>query len=234
MMSGEEGHEAPVTTAELTLVTVAIVPISTTTLVSMFGGGTIPRHLYPIPYYTPQAPQYFSGIRGMLGTTPLRWSQFNVESMQETYLLTQGPRRDSQFDMGLFPNLGSQVPRQSGAGGVAASRAWITEQLKDRKEYLLPDDKEKEDDVEQCLDALERAQRKFHQDLEIIRAIPDMAVRVRVTSGEGGLAGAEPRSPGTASSKVLEKQKSVGMPPGNQTAPETAVHPSPLHCGDRI
>ncbi|KAL8163023.1 UNVERIFIED_CONTAM: hypothetical protein K2H54_002965 [Gekko kuhli] len=73
--------------------------------------------------------------------SPLRWSQFNVESTQETYLLTQGSRRDSQFDVGLFQ------------------------------------EDEEEDDVEQRLDTLERAQRKFNRDLEeVIQAIPDMVV----------------------------------------------------------
>ncbi|KAL8172698.1 UNVERIFIED_CONTAM: hypothetical protein K2H54_009216 [Gekko kuhli] len=141
----------------------AIVPVSTTPLVSVFGGGTIPRHLYQIPYYTPQAPQYLSGIRGMQGTSPLQWSQFNMESMQETYLLTQGPRRDSQFDMGLFQGFSSQAPGQSRAVGAAASRAWITECLKEHKDYLLLEDDVEEDDVEQHLDVLERAQRKFHK-----------------------------------------------------------------------
>ncbi|KAL8172684.1 UNVERIFIED_CONTAM: hypothetical protein K2H54_007973 [Gekko kuhli] len=134
----------------------AIVPVSTTPLIL--------RHLYPIPYYTPQAPQYFIGIKGMLGTALLQWSQFNMESTQETYLLTQGPRRDSQFDMGLFSNLSSQ-------------------------EYLLPNDEEEEDDVEQCLDALKRAQRKFHRDLEeVIRAIPDMVVQALQVERDARLA----------------------------------------------
>ncbi|KAL8220605.1 UNVERIFIED_CONTAM: hypothetical protein K2H54_050339 [Gekko kuhli] len=142
-MSGEEGHGTPATTADHTLVTTAIVLVSTTPPVSVFGGGTIPRYLYPMPYYTPRAPQYLSGIRGMPGMSPLRWSEFNVESMQETYLLTQGPRRDSQFDVGLFQ-----------------------------------EEDEEENDVEQRLDTLKRAQRKFNRDLEeVIRAIPDMVVR---------------------------------------------------------
>ncbi|KAL8172596.1 UNVERIFIED_CONTAM: hypothetical protein K2H54_001093 [Gekko kuhli] len=50
---------------------------------------------------------------------------------------------------------------------------------KERKGYLLTKDDEEEDELEQRLDALERAQRKFHRDLEeVIRAIPDMMVWV--------------------------------------------------------
>ncbi|KAL8207592.1 UNVERIFIED_CONTAM: hypothetical protein K2H54_059495 [Gekko kuhli] len=132
-----------------------------------------------MPYYTPRAPQYLSRIRGMPGTSPLQWSQFNVELKQENCLLTQGPRRDSQFDVGLFQSLGSQIPGPSGAVGVARSQAWITERSKKRKDYLLPEEDEEEDDVEQCLDSLERAQRKFNRDLEeVIRAIPDLVVQV--------------------------------------------------------
>ncbi|KAL8170123.1 UNVERIFIED_CONTAM: hypothetical protein K2H54_064163 [Gekko kuhli] len=94
-MSGEEGQGAPATTAEQTLVTTAVVPVS---------------------------------------MTPLK-----------TYLLTQGPRRDSQFDTGLFQSLDGQVPRQSGAVGVGASRAWITERSNECKDYLLPKEDEEED-----------------------------------------------------------------------------------------
>ncbi|KAL8182682.1 UNVERIFIED_CONTAM: hypothetical protein K2H54_061696, partial [Gekko kuhli] len=88
-----------------------------------------------------------------------------MELMQETYLLTQRPRRDSQFDTGLFHGFGGQAPGQSRAVGAAASRAWIMEHSKERKDHLLLED-DKEDDVGKCLDALERARRKFHQDLE--------------------------------------------------------------------
>ncbi|KAL8174587.1 UNVERIFIED_CONTAM: hypothetical protein K2H54_049475 [Gekko kuhli] len=152
-MSGEEDQGVPATIAEQTPVTTAIVPVSTT-------------------------PPYLSGIRGMPGMSPLQWSQFNMESTQKTYLLTQGPKRYSQFDTGLFQSLGGQIPRQSGAMGMTASRAWITEHLKERKDYLLPENDEEEDEVEHCLDTLERAKRKFNRDLEeVIQAIPDMVVQ---------------------------------------------------------
>ncbi|KAL8215403.1 UNVERIFIED_CONTAM: hypothetical protein K2H54_000959 [Gekko kuhli] len=121
-MSREEGQGTPATTAEQTLVITAVVPVSTT-------------------------PPYLSGIRKMPGRSPLRWSQFNMESTQETYLLTQGPRRDTQFDVGLFQGLGSQVPGLSGAMGANGGQAWITERSKERKQYLLPEEDEEEDDV---------------------------------------------------------------------------------------
>ncbi|KAL8177433.1 UNVERIFIED_CONTAM: hypothetical protein K2H54_004917 [Gekko kuhli] len=72
-------------------------------------------------------------------------------------------------------SFGSQVPKQSGAAGVATSQAWITDRSKECKDYLLPEDDEEEDEVEQHLDTLKKAQRKFHRDLEeVIRAILDM------------------------------------------------------------
>ncbi|KAL8186641.1 UNVERIFIED_CONTAM: hypothetical protein K2H54_002837 [Gekko kuhli] len=62
------------------------------------------------------------------------------------------------------------------------------EQSKDCKEYLLPND-EAEEDVEQCLDALSRTQRKFHRDLEeVIRAILDMVVWVLQAERDAQLA----------------------------------------------
>ncbi|KAL8194240.1 UNVERIFIED_CONTAM: hypothetical protein K2H54_008273 [Gekko kuhli] len=43
---------------------------------------------------------------------------------------------------------------------------------------MTPPNDEEEDEVEQKLEMLERAQEKFHQDLEeVIRAIPEMVVR---------------------------------------------------------
>ncbi|KAL8194242.1 UNVERIFIED_CONTAM: hypothetical protein K2H54_008416 [Gekko kuhli] len=85
---------------------------------------------------------------------------------------------DSMLQCKAANRHGPGVPRQSGAVGMATSWAWITECLKERKDYFLPEDDKEEDEVEQRLDVLERLQRKFHQDLEeVIRAIPDMVVR---------------------------------------------------------
>ncbi|KAL8221175.1 UNVERIFIED_CONTAM: hypothetical protein K2H54_060540 [Gekko kuhli] len=176
-MSGEEGHEPPASTTETTPVTMAFAPVSMPPPGNI-GGGMFLRHLYPVPCYTPQAPQYLSGIRGLHGTTPLRWDHFNVESMQETYLLTQGPRRESLFDMGTSQGFGGQTLGPSGVGGATADQAWITERLKECKDYLLAAEDEEEDEVEQRLGVLKRAQGKFHQDLEeVIQAIPDTVVR---------------------------------------------------------
>ncbi|KAL8221335.1 UNVERIFIED_CONTAM: hypothetical protein K2H54_066060 [Gekko kuhli] len=235
-MSREEDHEAPVTTTELTPVTTAVVPVSTTHPVSVFRGGIIPRHLYPIPYYTPWAPQYFSRIRGMLGMTLLRWSQFNVELTQETYLLTQGPRRDSQFDMGLFPNFGGQVPGQSGVEEVAANRAWIMERSKDCKEYLLPKDEEEEDDVEQCPDALERAQKKFHWDLEeVIRAIPDMVVQVLQAARGAQLVPDQGAQQQVPRDQINQPRDALVRPSPDQQVPSPALrHPAPQCLKDLI
>ncbi|KAL8165939.1 UNVERIFIED_CONTAM: hypothetical protein K2H54_056923 [Gekko kuhli] len=93
--------------------------------------------------------------------------------MQETYLLTQGPRRESLFDMEALQGFGA-----SEAGGATAGPAWITDCMKERKDYLLTEEDKEEGEVEQRLSALEKAQGKFHQDLEaVIQTIPDMVVR---------------------------------------------------------
>ncbi|KAL8182691.1 UNVERIFIED_CONTAM: hypothetical protein K2H54_062012, partial [Gekko kuhli] len=87
--------------------------------------------------------------------------------------------RDSQFYTGVFQSLGGQVPVQSGAMGVGAraSQAGITECMKECKDYFLLEEDEEEDDVEQHLDTLKRAHRKFHWDLEeVIQDILDMVV----------------------------------------------------------
>ncbi|KAL8174527.1 UNVERIFIED_CONTAM: hypothetical protein K2H54_048227 [Gekko kuhli] len=132
------------------------------------------RHLYPAPFYTQWAPQYLSVIRGLHGTTPLRWGHFNVESTQEIYLLTQGPRRESLFNVGpriWQPDFGTKR-----SWWAHASQAWITDRLKEHKEILLTE--EEEEEVEQRLGALERTQEKFHRDLEeVIRVILGMVVR---------------------------------------------------------
>ncbi|KAL8182846.1 UNVERIFIED_CONTAM: hypothetical protein K2H54_003480 [Gekko kuhli] len=110
--------------------------------------------------------QYLSGIRELHGTTPLRQDNFNMESTQEIYLLTQGPRRESLFDMGTFQGFGGQTLGPSGVGGVTTGQAWITKWLEERKDYLLAEEDEKEDEVEQRLGVLEGAQGKFQRDLE--------------------------------------------------------------------
>ncbi|KAL8199235.1 UNVERIFIED_CONTAM: hypothetical protein K2H54_037761 [Gekko kuhli] len=105
----------------------------------------------------------------------MQWSQFDMQSTQETYLLTQGPRRESLFDSELFLGLVGQAAGPSRVGGASASRAWIMERSKERKDYLLTKGNEEKDGVNQRLDALERTQGKFCWDLEeVIRAIPDM------------------------------------------------------------
>ncbi|KAL8199234.1 UNVERIFIED_CONTAM: hypothetical protein K2H54_037728 [Gekko kuhli] len=79
--------------------------------------------------------------------------------------------------LGTSKGFDSQVSRPSGAGGAATNWAWITDCSKEHTDYLLTKEDEEEDEVEQRLDALERAQEKFHQDLEEkIRVIPDMVV----------------------------------------------------------
>ncbi|KAL8181286.1 UNVERIFIED_CONTAM: hypothetical protein K2H54_052411 [Gekko kuhli] len=113
-----------------------------------FQDGMFPRHLYLALCYTPRAPQYLSGYRGLHGIAPLRWDHFNVESTQETYLLTQGPRRESLFNMGMSQGFGGQTWGPSGVGGATAGQAWITECLKEREYYLLAEKDEEEDEVE--------------------------------------------------------------------------------------
>ncbi|KAL8186154.1 UNVERIFIED_CONTAM: hypothetical protein K2H54_065450 [Gekko kuhli] len=50
--------------------------------------------------------------------------------------------------------------------------------MKEQKDSLLAEDDEEEDEVDQRLSVLERAQEKFHRDLEeVIRAILDMVLR---------------------------------------------------------
>ncbi|KAL8172802.1 UNVERIFIED_CONTAM: hypothetical protein K2H54_021752 [Gekko kuhli] len=89
--------------------------------------------------------------------------------MQETYLLTQGPRWESLFNTGAFQGFGG-----SKAGGVMAGLAWITDRTKGQRNYLLIKEDEEEDKVEQRLSVLEKAQERFHWDLEeVIWVIPD-------------------------------------------------------------
>ncbi|KAL8194238.1 UNVERIFIED_CONTAM: hypothetical protein K2H54_007872 [Gekko kuhli] len=195
-MSGEEGHKPPASTAETTPVTTAIVPVSTLPPVSIFGGGTFLRHLYPVPYYTlPEQNQ----VTTWNNSTTME-HHFNVESMQETYLLTQGPRRESLFDMGTFQGFGGQTLGPRGAGEVTASQAWIMDCSKERKNYLLTEEDEEEDEVEQRLDALKRAQGKFHQHLEeVIQVFPDMVVRALQVERDAHQApgqGAQQQAPG--------------------------------------
>ncbi|KAL8181289.1 UNVERIFIED_CONTAM: hypothetical protein K2H54_052498 [Gekko kuhli] len=116
---------------------------------------------------------------------PLQWGHFNVESMQETYLLTQGPRRESLFDTGTFQGFGYQDFGTSDIGGVTAGPVWIMDRTKEQKDYLLTEDEEEDGEVERRLEVLEKAQDKFHWGLEeVIRVIPDM-VKLKLHSCSG-------------------------------------------------
>ncbi|KAL8175772.1 UNVERIFIED_CONTAM: hypothetical protein K2H54_007417 [Gekko kuhli] len=150
-MSGEEGHDPPVSTAE-TIVPVTV-PVST----------------------PPPALQYLSRI-GTARNNATAMGPFQCGVYTETYLLTQGPRREGLLDTGTFQGLGGQVFRASRASEATAGQAWITDRTKEWKDYLLTEEDE-EDEVEQRLGVLEKAQGMFTRDLgEVIRAIPDMVV----------------------------------------------------------
>ncbi|KAL8189785.1 UNVERIFIED_CONTAM: hypothetical protein K2H54_006275 [Gekko kuhli] len=103
-------------------------------------------------------------------------------------------------------------------------------------EYLLPNDEEEEDDVEQCLEALERAQRKFHWDLEeVIRAIPDMVVQALQAERDAQLVskkGAQQQVPGD---QINQPRDPLVRPDPDQQAPSPAPqHPAPQHPKDLI
>ncbi|KAL8182699.1 UNVERIFIED_CONTAM: hypothetical protein K2H54_062201 [Gekko kuhli] len=109
-----------------------------------------------------KADTYLSRIRGMHEKTLLRRGHFNMESTQEI-LLTQGPRRESLFNMGMFQGFGGQDFGTSDISGATAGPAWIMDRTKERKDHLFTEDEEEEGEVEWWL---EKAQEKFHWGLE--------------------------------------------------------------------
>ncbi|KAL8186644.1 UNVERIFIED_CONTAM: hypothetical protein K2H54_003075 [Gekko kuhli] len=123
--------------------------------------------------------------------------------MQDTYLLTQGPRRESLFDTGAFQGFGA-----SKTGGVTAGQTWITDHMKEWKDYLLAENDEEEDEVDQRLSALKRAQEKFHRDLEeVIRAIPDMVVQAEMDARICSPYVGKPRSKPACATEVTRDQR---------------------------
>ncbi|KAL8174584.1 UNVERIFIED_CONTAM: hypothetical protein K2H54_049378 [Gekko kuhli] len=108
----------------------------------------------------------------------------------------------------------------SEVGEETAGQAWITENLKEHKDYLLAEEDEEEDEVEQRLGALERAQRKFHQDLEeVIRTIPDMVVRALQVERDACQAlgqGAQQQAPGDQADQPRQDQPLTGDHPGRR------------------
>ncbi|KAL8182841.1 UNVERIFIED_CONTAM: hypothetical protein K2H54_003192 [Gekko kuhli] len=108
---------------------------------------------------------------------PLRWGHFNPDSTEETYVLTCGPWRESQFEPGLCKDYGYP---QYGVSGEVAHQRWVTKRTRERSNCRLLGGEDY--NAEARTKALEQGQREMKGDLEeVIRAIPDMVIRaVRV------------------------------------------------------
>ncbi|KAL8219329.1 UNVERIFIED_CONTAM: hypothetical protein K2H54_056718 [Gekko kuhli] len=137
-MSGVEGEEVPTTTD-----TTTNPPVT-----------EAPNRLLPSPYpMFPLIPQ------GQL----TQWGQFNPDSTTETYVLTEGPRRDSRWDL-PGPLVYQPIP---GDGLGETSSMWTEMRPRDR-EALVEDQVEledneyedKEEDWGPRLVALEKGQQK--------------------------------------------------------------------------
>ncbi|KAL8220614.1 UNVERIFIED_CONTAM: hypothetical protein K2H54_050601 [Gekko kuhli] len=96
---------------------------------------------------------------------PLCWAHFNPLLTEETYMLMQGPWRDSRYDLGLTEDYGFHIP------GEMPGQRWVTDRA---REWI----DQEEDGVEIRLVALERSQQEIKCNLEeVILAIPDMVIR---------------------------------------------------------
>ncbi|KAL8189796.1 UNVERIFIED_CONTAM: hypothetical protein K2H54_007294 [Gekko kuhli] len=102
----------------------------------------------PIPITTAalevRTPASTLGPKEVLRAPQLSSPDTEQESTQETYSLTQGPRWESLFHTGAFQGFGA-----SETGEVTAGQAWITDRTKERKDYLLAEEEEEEDEVDQ-------------------------------------------------------------------------------------
>ncbi|KAL8178394.1 UNVERIFIED_CONTAM: hypothetical protein K2H54_044321 [Gekko kuhli] len=97
---------------------------------------------------------------------PLQWSHFNLDSTEETYVLTRGPQWNSRFDAGLGEDIG--YPQYE-----VASQRWVTDHTQECSDRRLEEDKEYS--VGAQTEVLERGQQEMKRDLnEVILTIPDM------------------------------------------------------------
>ncbi|XP_015265094.1 PREDICTED: coiled-coil domain-containing protein 162-like [Gekko japonicus] len=130
--------EVPSTQTEVPVTTTPPVtaPIPTQSL------GTVPKMSMAKLFLTLRGPRQLARQSYQPGS--LRWGQFNPDST-EMYSLTQGPRRDSRFDIG-FQSDASFLP--FGGTSEAATGAWVTGSS---KACSGPTSLEEEFDWAQCL-----------------------------------------------------------------------------------
>ncbi|KAL8175798.1 UNVERIFIED_CONTAM: DNA-directed RNA polymerase I subunit RPA1 [Gekko kuhli] len=125
-MSGEE--ETPIPTRGVTVVLVTTLSPVTVPPMTM-NVEAVPKTTSTHIFLTLKRPQQKLYQQG----------QFSPDSTEETYVLTQGPWRDSQFDSGLCPE--SSDPRYQ-MTLEASTKAWVTDCTRERSGCRSPEDLE--------------------------------------------------------------------------------------------
>ncbi|KAL8170076.1 UNVERIFIED_CONTAM: hypothetical protein K2H54_062866 [Gekko kuhli] len=171
-MSVAEDDIAPSTTGGATPTTQASVPITTGPLTTTDSGAILRLTAVPL-FYTPSGPQHHdrllcqqSEMFQQLYQQPLRWGHFNPDSTEEMYVLTRGPQRDSQFELGLCENYGYP---QYGMPGEVADQRCVTEGTRERSDCWFL---QKDYDADACIKALEQGQREMKRDLDEVILTP--------------------------------------------------------------
>ncbi|KAL8177455.1 UNVERIFIED_CONTAM: hypothetical protein K2H54_006891, partial [Gekko kuhli] len=170
-MSGSEEELIPTTTAGSTPTTQSDVPVT------MGAPGTILKTTILV-FYTLLGPRYYDGVlyqqiglyHGPHPSQALQWGHFHPDSTEETYVLTQGPRRDSCFDM--RDPLPYPLPR------VRPDRQWVTSHTQEQRGRHLEKGEDEDDDFGTWLEALERGQQRMQRNIEeVVLTIPNLVIR---------------------------------------------------------